>query len=61
MEKVLGDRLTTVFVQQGKYAAAVNAEERPFLDMSIGAIGELLDYARDDFYLTPSVSHSAVG
>ena len=61
MKKVLGDRLTTVFVQQGKYAAAVNAEERPFLDMSIGAIGDLLDYARDDFYLTPSVSHSAVG
>jgi hypothetical protein len=28
MKKVLGDRLTTVFVRQGHYAASASAEQR---------------------------------
>jgi len=47
MKRVLGDRLTTVFVRQGHYAAAGGAVE-PAPDRSISHIGELCDLMLSD-------------
>jgi FMN phosphatase YigB (HAD superfamily) len=59
MKKVLGDRLTTVFVRQGRYAAEASAELRGAPDMKIDAIAELLDYSLKDFVLaSPARSHA---
>jgi FMN phosphatase YigB (HAD superfamily) len=60
MKKILGDRLTTVFVRQGKYAAAASAELRTAPDLKIDKIDELLAYTLEDFRLTSSARHSAV-
>ncbi len=50
MKRVLGHRLTTIFVRQGHYA--LDAEPAPdelSPDRTIESIGELLDFSRDDF------------
>jgi FMN phosphatase YigB (HAD superfamily) len=45
MKKILGDRLTTVFVRQGHYALDPhNVSSYPPADLAIGRIGDLLDY-----------------
>jgi FMN phosphatase YigB (HAD superfamily) len=49
MKKILGDKLTTVFVDQGHYAAQAPAAVRDAADMSIAAIGDLRNYKLDDF------------
>jgi FMN phosphatase YigB (HAD superfamily) len=50
MKRVLGERLTTVFVRQGHYAAATaRTVIEPAPDLSIGRIGELCGMARSDF------------
>jgi len=60
MKKVLGDRLTTVFVRQGQYAAKASAELRAAPDIKIDRIGDLLSHTLEDFLPTSSVRHSAV-
>jgi FMN phosphatase YigB (HAD superfamily) len=49
MKSVLGDRLTTVFVEQGHYAAKAPADIRAAADMHITCIGELRERKLDDF------------
>ena len=50
MKHHLGDRLTTVFVQQGHYAAqAESSTLDPAPDVSVAHIGELTRYAWPDF------------
>jgi FMN phosphatase YigB (HAD superfamily) len=53
MKKVLGDKLTTVFVDQGHYAAQAPAEVRDAADMRIATIGELRNFKIEDFLPTP--------
>ncbi|HEY0198664.1 MAG TPA: HAD family hydrolase [Rhodanobacter sp.] len=57
MKKVLGDRLTTVFVDQGHYAAQAPAAVRDAADMRIAAIGDLRDYRLEDFMPVAPVIH----
>ncbi|MFC4527595.1 HAD family hydrolase [Dyella halodurans] len=50
MKRLLGDRLTTVFVRQGHYAAqAESAAADPVPDMTVTHIGELARLALPDF------------
>ena len=49
MKQLLGERLTTVFVEQGHYAAAASAELRAAADMRIACIGDLREHKLDDF------------
>lgn len=49
MKQVLGDRLTTVFVDQGHYAAEASAELRAAADMRIACIGDLRKHKLDEF------------
>ena len=52
MKRVLGARLTTVFVRQGHYAAeSINAVIDPLPDRSIERIGDVLDRRLQDFLL----------
>ncbi len=52
MKRVLGARLTTVFVRQGHYAAeSIDAVIDPAPDRSIEHIGDLLDLRLADFLL----------
>ena len=60
MKKVLGDRLTTVFVRQGRYAADASPELRSAPDMKIDAIADLLRYTREDFALALPIQREAV-
>ena len=51
MKRVLGAKLTTVFVRQGHYATeSVNAIIDPSPDMSIGRIADLLDVELTHFF-----------
>jgi hypothetical protein len=54
MKRVLGEKLTTVFVHQGHYAAQYAAPSAdtvidPPPDLEIERIGDLLDHDRADF------------
>lgn len=50
MKRILEDRLTTVFVHQGHYAAESDDEDFDFPpDIRIDRIGELCDLSLDDF------------
>ncbi len=49
MKQIMGSRLTTVFVRQGHYAAAIDAGLDPFPDMEIACIGDLRAHAEADF------------
>ncbi len=50
IKKHWGNRVTTIFVRQGHYAADPNIlAEYPSADISIENIGELLDYKSTDF------------
>lgn len=50
-KRVLGDRLTTVFVRQGHYAAqSAGTEIDPPPDASVGQIGDLLNFSLPDFH-----------
>lgn len=60
MKQALGDRLTTVFVRQGQYAANASAELRSAPDIKIDAIGDLLGRTLENFGVTSSIRHSAV-
>ena len=60
MKKVLGERLTTVFVRQGQYAANASAELRNAPDIKVDRIGDLLGIALEDLLLTSSARHRAV-
>lgn len=52
MKRVMGDRLTTVFVRQGHYAAeAVAATIDPPADRVIERIGDLCDHGLDWYWL----------
>ena len=52
MKRVLGARLTTVFVRQGHYAAeSVNAAIDPLPDRTFERIGDLLDCRLPDFFV----------
>jgi len=52
MKRVLGARLTTVFVRQGHYAAeSVNAAIDPLPDRAFERIGDLLDCQLPDFFV----------
>ncbi len=55
MKHVMGTRLTTVFVRQGHYAAAVPADLDPAPDMEIACIGDLREYAAADFLRAATV------
>jgi FMN phosphatase YigB (HAD superfamily) len=57
MKKVLGDKLTTVFVDQGHYAAQAPAAVRDAADMRIADIGDLRNYKLDDFLPVAPVIH----
>lgn len=45
----LGDRLTTVWVRQGKYAADPARYRKPDPDITIDTIGELCELTREDY------------
>lgn len=60
MKKVLGDRLTTVFVRQGQYAAKASAELREAPDLKVDTVAELLRCALDDFNVASSARHGPV-
>ena len=49
MKQHLGDRLTTVFVRQGHYAAAAPADLSPLPDIVIACIGDLRQRKLGDF------------
>jgi len=49
MKTTLGTRLTTVFVRQGRYAAAASPDLLPKPDVVIAAIGDLLRRGASDF------------
>lgn len=49
MKRVLGDRLTTVFVRQGHYANAAGTDIDPPPDRSISSIAELLGGKLEDY------------
>ena len=53
LKKLLGDKVTTVFVKQGHYATAAGAElqETP-PDITIDAVGELAHMGREAFLVT---------
>jgi FMN phosphatase YigB (HAD superfamily) len=54
MKRVLGRKLTTVFVHQGHYAAqSADAVIEPSPDLEIERIGDLLDYDLSDFTAVP--------
>ncbi|MEO5812468.1 MAG: HAD family hydrolase [Rhodanobacter sp.] len=55
MKQVMGPRLTTVFVRQGHYAAAVPADLDPAPDMQIAGIGDLREHAVGDFLRAATV------
>ena len=57
MKQLMGDQLTTVFVRQGHYAAAIPADLSPAPDMSIACIGDLREHKLDDFLRAPSAIH----
>jgi FMN phosphatase YigB (HAD superfamily) len=61
MKKALGERLTTVFVRQGQYAANASAELRAAPDIKIDRIGELLGFTLQDFALTSLAAASSAG
>ncbi|MEO7067685.1 MAG: HAD family hydrolase [Rhodanobacter sp.] len=56
MKQVLGERLTTVFVDQGHYAAAASEELRTGADMRIACIADLREHKLDDFLHAASPS-----
>lgn len=60
MKKVLGERLTTVFVRQGHYAAQASAELRAAPDVKVDTIADLIGRRLEDFVLTSSARHSPV-
>ena len=49
MKRILGARLTTVFVRQGHYAATAPADISPRPDRSIACIGDLRQHTLEDF------------
>jgi FMN phosphatase YigB (HAD superfamily) len=50
MKRVLGGKLTTVFVRQGHYAAqGINTEIDPLPDLEIERIGDLVNHGLSDF------------
>lgn len=53
MKRTLGAQLSTVFVKQGKYAAAGDGGQDPAPDLSIETIGVLRDLTLGDFRLSP--------
>lgn len=53
---ILGNRLTTVFVQQGKYALEKPSNFTP--DISVLHIGDLRNYTKEQFLLTQEKEHS---
>jgi FMN phosphatase YigB (HAD superfamily) len=55
MKQVMGARLTTVFVRQGHYAAALPADLDPVPDMEIACIGDLREHAVGDFLRAATV------
>ena len=55
MKRVLGPKLTTMFVHQGHYATA--SANTPPPDLEIERIGDLLDHDLSDF---PAASPSGV-
>ena len=55
MKRVLGEKLTTVFVRQGHYAAGSTTKViDPAPDISIGRIADLLDVERSDYFAAPT-------
>jgi FMN phosphatase YigB (HAD superfamily) len=60
MKKVMGDKLTTIFVRQGHYAAQSEGEVvDPVPDVTIERIADLLTLEHDAFYTTRALSKSA--
>jgi FMN phosphatase YigB (HAD superfamily) len=53
---ILGNRLTTVIVQQGKYAHEKPSNFTP--DISVLQIGDLRNYTKEQFLLTQEKEHS---
>src|SRR5271167_1930340 len=44
VKKVWGDRVTTILPRQGQFALAADAASYPAPDLTVGRIGDLLDY-----------------
>ena len=60
MKRALGEKLTTVFVHQGHYAAqTTNTAIDPPPDLEIERIGDLLDHDRADFLAASSLGVAA--
>jgi FMN phosphatase YigB (HAD superfamily) len=60
MKRVLGPKLTTVFVHQGHYAAqSANTVIDPPPDLEIERIGDLLDHGLPDFIATSPIGVAA--
>ena len=63
MKRALGEKLTTVFVHQGHYAAQYAAQANTVIDpppdLEIERIGDLLDHDRADFLAASSLGVAA--
>jgi FMN phosphatase YigB (HAD superfamily) len=60
MKRVLGDKVTTVFVHQGHYAAqSANTMIDPPPDLAIERIGDLVDYDLSGFLATSPIGVTA--
>lgn len=44
VKKVWGDRVTTILPRQGQFALAPDAASHPVADLTVGRIGDLVDY-----------------
>ncbi len=60
LKKLLGDKVTTVFVKQGHYAAAAGKElqETP-PDITIDTVAQLATMSREDFLAAGVIAHRA--
>ena len=54
VKKVWGDRVTTILPRQGQFALAADAASYPAPDMTVGRIGDLLDYDLPALFRSPA-------
>jgi FMN phosphatase YigB (HAD superfamily) len=55
VKKVWGDRVTTILPRQGQFALAADAASYPAPDLTVGRIGDLLDYDLPALFRSPAI------
>ena len=54
VKKLWGDRVTTILPRQGQFALAADAASYPAPDLTVGRIGDLLDYDLPALFRSPA-------